>query len=93
MLLQSVTQKLKTELANPFIRTVVFIGAIALAVVPFALSIFGLSVSGRTEVSSLPWYIWVITTLLLLLAIVVGQYMFMLKNHDATDISIRPKNR
>lgn len=93
MSLQSVAQKFKTEMANPFTRTAVLIGAIALAVVPFALSIFGLSVSGGKEASSLPWYIWVITTLLLLLAIVVGRYMFMLKNHDATDISIRPKNR
>lgn len=93
MSLQSVAQKFKTEMVNPFTRTVVFIGAIALAIVPFALSIFGLSVSGGTEVSSLPWYIWAIATLLLLLAIVLGRYMFMLKNHGAEDISIRPKNQ
>lgn len=92
MPLQDIAQKFKTEMANSFTRTTVFIGAIALVIVPFALSLLGLSVSGGKEESSLPWYIWAIVILLLLLALVVGRYMFMLKKHDTEDISISPKN-
>ncbi|MEW6212448.1 MAG: hypothetical protein AB1631_29250 [Acidobacteriota bacterium] len=81
-------QKLKAVLAGAFTRTAVFIGIIAAGTGPFVLLAFG----GRLT-NKLPWYIWTITLLLLLLVMVGAYYRFTLDSHDAEDISISPKRR
>lgn len=81
-------QKLKAVSASPFNRTAVFIGIIAAGSGPFVLLAFG----GRVA-SNLPWYIWTITLLLLMLVLARGYYRFTLDSHDADDISISPKHR
>lgn len=91
MTIRDVLLKLKVVSANSFTRTaraLPFIGIILAVTGPFVFLTFG---SG--EANSLPWYIWTITLLLLLLVIASGRYMFMLDSHEAEGISISPKHR
>lgn len=89
MFIQDIALKLKIFSANSFTRTVraaAILGIIAAVTVPFVLLSFG----GR-ESNSLPWYIWTLIPLALILAVQVGFLMFRRESHDAEDISIRPK--
>jgi hypothetical protein len=47
---------------------------------------------GGSEASKLPWYIWVIVSVVLLLVIGWGYHLFTV-THDARDISISPRPR
>ncbi len=81
-------QKLKAVSASPLNRAAIFIGIIAAGAGPFVLLAFG----GRLG-SNLPWYIWTITLLLLMLVMARGYYRFTLDSHGAEDISISPTRR
>jgi hypothetical protein len=68
-------------------RTVALLGIIAAVTMPFLM----LTVGGR-EANNLPWYVWTIIPLLLLLVIGTGFLMFRRVSHEAEDISIRPRH-
>ena len=68
-------------------RTAAVMGIIAAIGGPIAIIAFGGSVA-----SNLPWYIWAIVSLVLLLVIGLGYYLFTL-NHDSKDISININTR
>jgi hypothetical protein len=63
------------------------VGIVAFLFIPFAMIAFG-----GTEASRVPWYIWAIAALVLLLVILAGYYLFT-RTHDGKDISIRPASR
>ncbi|MCI0489416.1 MAG: hypothetical protein L0229_22715 [Blastocatellia bacterium] len=87
--IQDIALKLKIFSANSFTRTqrvAAVLGLIAAATVPFVLLSFG----GR-EANSMPWYIWTLIPLVLLLVLQIGFLMFRRESHDAKDISIKPK--
>ena len=89
MSIQDIALKLKIFSANSYtwtLRTAAVIGIVAAVTVPFVLLSFG----GR-EANSLPWYIWTLIPLVLLLVLQIGFLMFRRKSYDAEDISIRPK--
>ena len=88
MSIQNVVLKFKSVSTNSFTRTAALIGIIAAVAGPFLM----LTIGGR-EANNLPWYIWVIVPLFLLVVIGGGILMFKHESHDAEDISIRPKNR
>lgn len=54
---------------------------------------FFLLTIGGSGASNLPWYVWAITLLLMLLVIGRGRYLFMLDSKEAEAISISPKRR
>ena len=84
MSIEDVTQSLKTASSS---RTAVIIGILAAIGGPFAIIAFG-----GSEASKVPWFIWVIAGLVLLLVIGAGYYLFT-RTHDGKDISIRPASR
>jgi hypothetical protein len=79
---------LKSAFANSFTRTAALIGIVAAVAGPFLM----LTIGGR-DANNLPWYIWMIVPLLLLVVVGAGFLAFKRESHDAEDISIRPKNR
>jgi hypothetical protein len=85
MSIQDIVLKLKS---NSLTRVVALIGIIAAVAVPFLM----LTVGAR-EANNLPWYIWMIVPLLLLVVVGGGILMFRHESHEAEDISIRPKHR
>lgn len=85
MSMQALLLKVK-EASNT--RTVALIGIIAAVTVPFLML-----TGGAREANNLPWYVWTIIPLLLLLVIGTGILMFRRVSHEAEDISIRPKHR
>ena len=87
MSIQDLVVKLKSMSSNSFTRTAALIGITAAVAGPFLM----LTIGGR-EANNLPWYIWTIVPLFLLIVIGGGILMFRRESHDA-DISIRPKNR
>jgi len=84
MSIEDVAFKLKTVSST---RTAAVIGIIAAIGGPVAIVAFG-----GSEASNLPWFIWAIVLLALLLVIWRGYYLFTL-THDAKDISIIPNRR
>ena len=91
MFIQDIVLKIKTVSANSLTstgRAAVSFGIIAAIVLPFVL----LTIGGRGT-SHLPWYIWTIVLLLLLLSIGGGCYLFLMDSHEAEAISIRPNHR
>jgi hypothetical protein len=88
MSIQDFVVKLRSVSSNSFTRTAALIGIAAAVTGPFLM----LTVGGR-EANNLPWYIWTIVPLFLLVVIGGGILMFRRESHDAEDISIRPKNR
>jgi drug/metabolite transporter (DMT)-like permease len=84
MAIEDFAQRLKTASST---RTATIIGIVAVIGVPFAMIAFG-----GTEASKVPWFIWVIAALVLLLVIMSGYYLFT-RTHDGKDISIRPASR
>lgn len=85
---QDVIQKLKLASTGSLTRTAALIGIVAAVAGPFLM----LTVGGR-DANNLPWYIWVIVPLLLLVVVGAGFLAFKRESHDADDISIRPKQR
>ena len=65
-------------------RTAAIIGIIAVVGGPVALIAFG-----GHQTSNLPWYVWPIVLLALVLVIWRGYYLFT-RIHDDKDISISP---
>ena len=88
MSIQDFVVKLKSLSSNSFTRTAALVGITAAVAGPFLM----LTIGGR-EANNLPWYIWTIVPLFLLVVIGGGILMFRRESHDAEDISIRPKNR
>jgi phosphoglycerol transferase MdoB-like AlkP superfamily enzyme len=90
MSIQDVMLKFRTVSAGSFPRTVraaALIGILSAVLVPF----FMLTIGGR-EANNMPWYVWTLIPLLLLMVIQAGILMYRHKSHHAEDISIRPKN-
>lgn len=88
MSIQNIVVKLRSVSTNSFTRMAALLGITAAVAVPFLM----LTIGGR-EANNLPWYIWTIVPLFLLVVIGGGIMMFKRESHDAEDISIRPKNR
>ncbi len=84
MSIEDVAQKLKTVSST---RTAAIIGIVVVLTLPFAMIAFG-----GNEASNLPWYIWPLGLLMLLLVVGAGYYLFT-RTDDGADISIRPKSR
>ena len=84
MSIEDVASKLK-EVSST--RTAAVIGIIAAVGGPVLMIAFG----GR-QTSNLPWYVWAIVLLALLLVVWRGYYLFTV-THDAKDISISPNRR
>lgn len=87
MSIQAVVLKMKNS-TSLLVRTAVLIGIIAAVALPFLM----LTVGGR-EANNLPWYIWMIVPLFLLIVMAAGVLMFRRDAHESEDISIRPKSR
>jgi hypothetical protein len=85
---QDVIQKFRSASTGSLTRTAALIGIIAAVAVPFLM----LTVGGR-DANNLPWYIWTIVPLFLLVVVGAGFLAFKRESHDAEDISIRPKQR
>jgi type IV secretory pathway VirB2 component (pilin) len=85
---QDVIQKLKSASTGSLTRTAALIGIIAAVAGPFLM----LTVGGR-DANNLPWYVWTIVPLFLLVVVGAGFLAFKRDSHDAEDISIRPKQR
>ena len=84
MSIEDFAHKLKTASST---RTAAIVGIIAAIAVPIAMVAFG-----GSEASRVPWFIWVLVSLVLLLVIGAGYYLFT-RQHDGKDISIRPNPR
>lgn len=84
MSVESVAFKLESLSST---RTAAIIGIIIAIGGPIAMIAFG-----GSESSNLPWYIWAIVSLVLLIVIGLGYYLFTL-NHDSKDISININSR
>lgn len=88
MYYQDVLLKLKLASAGAFNRPAPLFWFFAAAVAaPFSLLIFGGSGS-----NNFPWYFWAMMSLLLLVVISVGFWMFVRESRHGQDISIRPKS-
>lgn len=84
MSIEDVAFKLKTVSST---RTAAVIGIIAAIAGPVAIIAFG-----GSEASNLPWFVWAILLIALLLVIWRGYSLFTV-THDAKDISISPDRR
>lgn len=84
MSIENFTHTIRTASST---RTAAIIGIVALIGVPFAMIAFG-----GTEASKVPWFIWVLAALVVLLVIGAGYFLFT-RTHDGKDISIRPNSR
>jgi drug/metabolite transporter (DMT)-like permease len=84
MSIEDVAFKLKTAAST---RTAAIIGIIAAVGGPLAMIAFG-----GNQASNVPWFIWAIVSLVLLLVIGRGYYLFT-RTHDGKDISISPNPR
>jgi drug/metabolite transporter (DMT)-like permease len=84
MSIEDVAFTLKTVSSS---RTAAVIGIIAAIAGPVAIIAFG-----GSEASNLPWFVWAIVLLALLLVAWRGYYLFTV-THDAKDISISPDRR
>lgn len=84
MSIEDIAFTLKTVSSS---RTAAVIGIIAAIGGPVAIIAFG-----GTEASNLPWFVWAMVLLALLLVVWRGYYLFTV-THDAKDISISPNRR
>ena len=87
MFIQGVVRKVKGS-TSLLARALALGGIMAVVAVPFLM----LTAGGR-EANNLPWYVWVVVPLLLLIVLASGFVMFRRKSHGAEDISIRPRSR
>ena len=84
MSIENFAQTLRTASST---RTAAIIGIIAAIALPIAMVAFG-----GGEASRVPWFVWVLVSLVLLIVIGTGYYLFT-RTHDGKDISIRPNSR
>lgn len=88
MSIQNKMLRFKVFSADSYTRTAAFIGIAAAVLGPFLL----LTIGGR-EANNMPWYVWTILPLLLLLVVAAGVLVFNRRKQGSEDISINPKNR
>ena len=88
MSIQNVVLKIKAAFTTSFTRTAALVGIIAAVTGPFLM----LAIGGR-EANNLPWYIWMIIPMVLLIVVAAGFLAFKREAHDAEDISISPNRR
>jgi hypothetical protein len=88
MSIQNAIRKLTFIATNSFTRSAALIGIILAVIGPFFLF-----TTGGREANNLPWYIWLIITILLLTVVGAGFLAFKRQSHDAEDISISPERR
>ena len=84
MSIEDVAFTLKTVSST---RTAAVMGIIAAIGGPVAIIAFG-----GSEASNLPWFVWAIALIAVLLVVWRGYYLFTV-THDAKDISISPDRR
>jgi len=84
MSIEDVAFTLKTVSSS---RTAAVVGILAAVCGPIAIIAFG-----GIEASNLPWFVWAIVIIALLLVIWRGYYLFTI-SHDAKDMSISPDRR
>jgi uncharacterized membrane protein len=84
MSIEDIAFSLKTAASS---RTAAVVGIVAAIGGPVAIIAFG-----GNEASNVPWFVWAIVLVALLLVIWRGYYLFTV-NHDAEDISISPNRR
>jgi fatty acid desaturase len=84
MSIEDVAFTLKTASST---RTAAVVGIIAAIGGPIAIIAFG-----GIEASNLPWFVWPIVMIALLLVVWRGYYLFTV-THDAKDMSISPDRR
>ena len=84
MSIEDVAEKIKTVSST---RTAAVVGIIAAIGGPAAIIAFG-----GSEASNLPWFVWAIVLVALLLVVWRGYYLFTV-THDDNDISISPNRR
>lgn len=87
MFIQEVVEKIKNS-NSLLVRAAALIGIVAVVIMPFLM----LTVGGR-EANNLPWYVWIVAPLFLVIVLAAGFLMFRHESHEAEDISIRPKSR
>ena len=83
----SIENLAKTVRTASSTRTAAIIGIIAAIALPIAMVAFG-----GGEASRVPWSVWVLVSVVLLLVIGTGYYLFT-RTHDGKDMSIRPNSR
>jgi hypothetical protein len=88
MIGQNAIRKLQPASGRFGVRLLALVGVLAALAGPFLL----LTDGGR-ELSGMPWYLWIILPLLLLLVIAAGVVMSRQVSHHAEDISISPDHR
>jgi hypothetical protein len=84
MSIEDVAFKIKSVSST---RTATILGIIAALGGPVAIIAFG-----GAEASNVPWFVWAIALIMLLLVIWRGYHLFTL-NRDPDDISISPNRR
>ncbi len=88
MSIESVVRKLTPVPSGSITRTAVLMGIIAAVTGPFLI----LTVGGR-DANNLPWYVWTMIPLILLVVLTAGYLAFKRDSTDAEAISIRPRSR
>jgi hypothetical protein len=88
MSIQNTAGKLRSVATGSFTRAAALIGIILAVVGPFFLF-----TTGGREANNLPWYIWLMISLLLLTVVGAGFFAFKRESHDAEDISISPDRK
>jgi fatty acid desaturase len=84
MSIEDVAFRLKTVSST---RTAAVVGILAAVCGPIAIIAFG-----GIGASNLPWFVWAIVIIALLLVVWRGYYLFTI-SHDAKDMSISPDRR
>jgi hypothetical protein len=88
MSIQNVVGKFKSVATSSFTRAATLTGIILAVIGPFILF-----TTGGREANNLPWYIWIIISLLLMTVVGAGFLAFNRKHNDADDISISPDRK
>jgi hypothetical protein len=88
MSIQRVVKSIELTSSSLFTRIAALGGILLATIGPFLLL-----TNGGRELSLMPWYLWVIMPLMLLLVIAAGILMFRHVSHHAEDISISPDYR
>ena len=88
MRLQNVFKKFHSTSGSLGVRLLALVGVLLALAGPFLLV-----TDGGRELSGMPWYLWVILPLMLLLVIAAGVVMSRQDSHHAEDISISPDHR
>jgi len=87
MYIQDVLLRVKSATTGAFVKPVPLFWFIAAAVIaPFMFLILG-----ATGPNNLPWYFWTMISVLVLVVVSVGFWMFARDSHKSEDISIRPR--